>query len=151
MKPVYLLLLITIVYSVQSKGQSKTSSSSNSRVISLKEQLSSFNDISRLPEYFSGSIVAQTSTYDITGGNNDGFSGTYSYIRKENDSTLLIFDVNGPGAINRIWTPTPSNDTLVFYIDDTTKPAFSINYMDLFSGKVYPFVKPLCGSELGGW
>jgi hypothetical protein len=30
-------------------------------------------------------------------------------------------------------------------------PAFSIKYTDLFSNKVYPFVEPLCGNELGGF
>ena len=121
----------------------------NNPVISLAEQLRSFYDIARLPGYVANTIVAQTSTYDTTGGNNDGFSGTYSFIRKDKDSNLVIFDMKGAGVINRIWTPTPTNDTLDFYIDDTVHAAFSIKYTDLFSNKVYPFIHPLCGNELG--
>jgi hypothetical protein len=94
---------------------------------------------------------AQVSSYDTTGGNNDGFGGQYSFIRRNADSSLVIFDVKGAGVINRIWTPTPTKDTLDFYIDDAKQPTLSINYMDLFSGKVYPFVQPLCGNQLGGY
>jgi hypothetical protein len=63
----------------------------------------------------------------------------------------VIFDEKGPGVINHIHTPTPTNDTLDFFIDDMGHPAFSINYMDIFSGKVFPFTAPLCGSQLGGY
>src|SRR6185295_3542203 len=60
-------------------------------------------------------------------------------------------DVKGSGLINRIWTPTPTNDSLDFYIDDTLSPAFTICYRDLFSGAVYPFMAPLCANQLGGY
>ena len=73
------------------------------------------------------------------------------YIRRNEDGSLVIFDRKGSGVINRIWTPTPTEDTLDFYIDDELHPAFSIRYLDLFSGKRYPFVAPLCGNQLGGY
>jgi hypothetical protein len=59
--------------------------------------------------------------------------------------------MQGPGVINRIWTPTPTRDTLDFFIDDTLKPVMSVCYMDLFSGTIYPFTEPLCGNQLGGF
>ncbi|CAN5523828.1 hypothetical protein BH11BAC5_BH11BAC5_01670 [soil metagenome] len=113
--------------------------------------LKSLYDISALPEYTPGIYDAEVSTYDRTGMNNDGFNGTYSFVRRNADSTLVIFDQKGPGVINRFWTPTPTNDTLDFYIDDTPAPTFSICYMDLFSGKVFPFIAPLCANQLGGY
>jgi hypothetical protein len=58
--------------------------------------------------------------------------------------------VQGAGVINRIWTPTPSEDTLDFYIDDG-QPSFSIKYLDFISGKKFPFISPLCGNQLGGY
>ena len=122
-----------------------------SQIHSLSSELSSFYDLSRLPVYSENSISGQVSSYDTTGGNDDGFSGKYSFIRRNADSTLVIFDVHGAGVINRIWTPTPSDDTLDFYIDSNNKPAFSLKYLDLFSGKQYPFVAPLCGNQLGGY
>jgi hypothetical protein len=118
---------------------------------SLSSELESYLDISTLPRYFDNSYCAQTSSWDTTGGNDDGFSGKYSFLRINADGSLVIFDVRGSGVINRIWTPTPNNDTLDFYIDNELTPAFSICFMDLFSGKVYPFVKPLCGNQLGGY
>ncbi|MGC4038183.1 MAG: DUF2961 domain-containing protein [Chitinophagaceae bacterium] len=119
--------------------------------IGLKDILHEMNDLSSLPAYKTGTYSAEVSTYDRTGLNDDGFNGTYSFVRRNADSTLVLFDVKGPGVINRIWTPTPSDDSLDFYIDDTTRAAFTICYRDLFSGKVYPFVAPLCANQLGGF
>jgi hypothetical protein len=121
------------------------------QTISVVDELKNFYNISELPSYRSNTYSAQVSSYDTTGGNNDGFGGQYSFIRRNADSSLVIFDVKGAGVVNRIWTPTPTHDTLDFYIDDAKQPTLSINYMDLFSGKVYPFVQPLCGNQLGGY
>ena len=121
------------------------------KTISVVDELKSFYNIGDLPSYRSNTYSAQVSTYDTTGGNNDGFGGEYSFVRRNADSSLVIFDVKGTGVVNRIWTPTPTNDTLDFYIDDAKQPTLSINYRDLFSGKVYPFVQPLCGNQLGGY
>jgi hypothetical protein len=90
------------------------------------------------------------SSYDTTWKNDDGFNGTYSFLKRNADSTLLLFDVRGAGVINRIWTPTPTDDTLDFFID-SDRPTFSIKFSALFSGKQFPFVAPLCGNQLGGF
>jgi hypothetical protein len=118
---------------------------------SLAEELRAFYDITRLPEYLDSTFCAQVSSYDTTGNNDDGFSGTYSFLKRNEDGSLVIFDRKGSGVISRIWTPTPTEDTLDFFIDDDTRPSFSIRYLDLFSGKKYPFVAPLCGNQLGGY
>ncbi len=109
------------------------------------------SDLSSLPAIEPDTRCFQISSYDTTGGNDDGFSGRYSFIRRNPDSTLVVFEAQGPGVINRIWTPTPSEDTLYFYIDDMKKPALRIRYLDLFSGKVFPFSSPLCSNQLGGY
>jgi|WetSurMetagenome_2_1015567.scaffolds.fasta_scaffold00403_8 hypothetical protein len=118
---------------------------------SLAEELGVFYDVSSLPEYRDGTISAQVSTYDTTWKNDDGFSGRYSYLRRNADSSLVIFDMKGGGVINRIWTPTPTQDTLDFFIDNDLKPAFSLAYKDLFLGNKFPFIAPLCGNQLGGF
>lgn len=118
---------------------------------SVISELETFHDISSLPVYMDGSYCAQVSSWDTTGGNDDGFSGRYSWLRKNDDGSLVIFDVRGAGVINRIWTPTPNNDSLDFYIDNNLKPAFTISFADLFSGKVFPFIPPLCANQLGGY
>lgn len=148
-RSLFLIIMFWLFTILPAKAQSFSHQKIN-HPVTLFDELSALYDISTLPVYRSNTISAQVSTYDTAGGNEDGFNGNYSFIRRNPDSTLVLFDVKGSGVINRIWTPTPTDDTLDFYIDDTTKPALSVNYKNLFSGKIFPFVKPLCGSQLGG-
>lgn len=121
------------------------------QVINISPELNRFTSINELPKYDDNTVVRQFSSYDTTGNNDDGFSGKYSFIRKNPDSSLVIFEVAGNGVINRIWTPTPNEDTLDFYFGKSDIPSFSIKFSDLFSGKIYPFILPLCGNQLGGY
>ena len=114
-----------------------------------RKELLNLADVSRLPLYRSGNIE-QLSSYDRTGGNDDGFSGKYSAIRKE-PGGLVIADLKGPGVVNRLWTPTPDADTIKFYFDGEATARISIPFINLFTGKHYPFVAPLCGNQLGGF
>ena len=113
------------------------------------DELELLKRVDKLPEYRTGSYVEQFSSYDRTWGNDDGFAGTYSFLRKEGDK-LVIAEMEGPGVINRIWTPTPTDNMLYFYFDGEKEPGLKIKFSDLFSGKVYPFTKPVCGNEIGG-
>lgn len=114
------------------------------------DELELLKRIDKLPEYRTESYVEQFSSYDRTWGNDDGFAGTYSFLRKEGDK-LVIAEMDGPGVINRIWTPTPTDNMLYFYFDGQKEPGLKIKFSDLFSGKVYPFTKPVCGNEIGGY
>lgn len=145
MKRYFKILLLSAaivcpVFQAKSQGQKYT----------WATELELLKRIDKLPAYRSGQIVEQISSYDRKGGNNDGFEGTYSYIRKEKGG-LVIADLTGPGVVNRIWTPTPTNDTLAFYFDGEKRARLRISFIDLFSGKVFPFVKPICGNEAGGY
>src|SRR5690554_7812494 len=106
--------------------------------------------VDQLPAYRHNQLIEQESSYDRTGGNDDGFSGKYSYIRKENGN-LVLAEFEGPGVLNRFWTPTPNEDTLLFYFDGENTPRLRIKFMDLFSGEVYQFTKPVVGNEIGGY
>lgn len=106
--------------------------------------------LDRMPILQPGAIAASISSYDRTGGNDDGFSGRYSFLRKEGDA-LVIADLKGPGIIYRIWTPTPTDRPLEFYIDGETTPRITLPFEDLFSGRVAPFIPPLCNHGLGGY
>jgi len=114
-----------------------------------RQELQNLADISRLSLYRIGD-TEQLSSYDRTGGNDDGFSGKYSSVRKDPEG-LVIADLKGPGIINRIWTPTPDADTIKFYFDGEKTPRISIPFINLFNGKSYPFVSPLCGTQIGGY
>src|SRR5690242_9738939 len=73
----------------------------------LTYELRQLHDFSLLPQYRDDTKLYQISSYDTTGGNNDGFSGTYSFVRKEGNFHVLA-DLKGPGVVNRIATPTPT-------------------------------------------
>src|SRR5688500_6909151 len=80
-----------------------------------RNELLNLADLSRLAQYLQGTMD-QLSSYDRTGGNDDGFSGKYSAVRKEAEGFVMA-DLKGPGIVNRIWTPTPEADTVKFYFD----------------------------------
>ncbi|MGY3055052.1 hypothetical protein ACVWYG_003263 [Pedobacter sp. UYEF25] len=145
--------LIKILFSVTSVvliNFAPRSAYGQAKVIGVTSELQKLVNISDLPSYVSG-VVKQYSSYDTTGLNDDGFSGKYSYIRKNKDESLVIFEDNEAGVINRIWTPTPTNDTLDFYFDGSKDPSYSVKFADLFSGDVLPFKLPLCGNQVGGY
>ncbi len=103
-----------------------------------------------LPRFKSSVKVASISSYDRTGGNDDGFSGKYSFVRKEGDG-LVIADLKGPGVIYRIWTPTPTDEPIEFYFDGETQPRIRMKYRELFDGSKPPFVAPMSGFGSGGF
>jgi hypothetical protein len=112
--------------------------------------LESLHRLDRLPSFKRSIKVASQSSYDRTGGNDDGFSGNYSFVRKE-PGGLVLLDVTGPGIIHRIWTPTPTDDIVEFYFDGEEKPRLSLPFRDLFNGKHDAFPRPLVGSGAGGF
>lgn len=103
----------------------------------------------RLPRYRQAVFAGSVSSYDRTGGNDDGFSGTYSFVRKEGGA-LVLADLEGPGVVTRIWTPTPTDDPVELYFDGEATPRIRLPFRDLFTGKREPFVEPLVGSAAGG-
>ena len=94
--------------------------------------------------------VGSFSSYDRSGGNDDGFSGKHSFLRKEGDG-LVIAELHGPGVLTRIWTPTPTTDPLEFYFDGETSPRLRLPFLELFGGERLPFVAPLSGRGGGGY
>lgn len=115
-----------------------------------KDEILKLAGFGLLPRFQQDAVVRQVSSYDTTGGNDDGFSGKYSFLRKEGNK-LVIADLKGPGIIQRIWTPTPTADTIQFYFDGETVPRIELKFIDLFSGKQYPFQRPVVGNEVGGY
>ncbi|ANH81791.1 hypothetical protein A8C56_13080 [Niabella ginsenosidivorans] len=120
-------------------------------VVTFESELERLSDLKALSRYLEGSLVRQVSSYDTTGGNDDGFGGNYSYLRKEPAGGLVIFDQKGQGVIERIWTPTPTDDTLDFYFDGSRFPGLSIKFRDLFSNSVAPFLAPVADHKVGGF
>lgn len=115
-----------------------------------KDEILKLGRIDMMPLFVENAIVKQVSSYDTTGGNDDGFSGRFSFLRKENGN-LVIADLRGPGIIQRIWTPTPTRDTIQFYFDGESQPRIELPFIDLFSGIQFPFIRPIVGNEVGGY
>ncbi|KYP16592.1 glycoside hydrolase family 172 protein [Flavihumibacter sp. CACIAM 22H1] len=113
-------------------------------------ELINMNRLDQLAVYAPGSVAGQLSSYDTTGGNDDGFSGRYSFKGMEDGKQRIGF-LEGPGIIQRIWTPTPTEDTIQFYFDGESTPRIETPFIDLFSGKKFPFIKPVVGNEVGGY
>lgn len=141
-------LLLSSLFIVSAYAQQKAVAT---KQYALTDFLQQFYDLSSLPRYSPETYSAQESSYDRTGMNDDGFGGVYSFVRRNPDSSLVLIDIKGPGVVNRIWTPTPTEDSMDFYIDNDQTPSFTIKYRDLFTGKVFPFVAPLCANQLGGF
>jgi len=94
--------------------------------------------------------VASESSYDRTGGNDDGFSGRFSFLRKEGDA-LVIAELEGPGVVQRIWTPTPTEEPLEFTFDGEPTPRLRAGFRDLFLGGVPGLPEPLVSHGVGGF
>jgi len=100
-----------------------------------------------MPTFRQSVRIGAITSYDRTEGNDDGFSGKYSFVRKENGN-LVLADLKGPGVIYRIHTPTPTNDPLEFYFDGETEPRIKTTFLDMYLAGKAPFVKPF--SIVGG-
>ena len=138
-------------------------------VISLCNISSGFEPIGSVDELYSleklplireGVKCKMFSSYDRTGGNNDGFAGTYSKLREE-DGDSVIAEMEGHGCIQRIWfTHSVINkdgllnlkkEHIKVYLDGSDTPTIDVPLEDLFSGNLEQFPKPLVGSALGGF
>lgn len=104
-----------------------------------------------LPRLKHATKVGMFSSYDRTGGNDDGFNGTYSFLRKQDDGGLVLAELDGPGVLTRIWTPTPTDDNFEFYFDGEEEPRLVIPFRQLFTGERHPFLEPLSGFGAGGF
>jgi hypothetical protein len=57
------------------------------------------DDLSLLPNIYPNVQSYYLSSYDRTGGNDDGFRGTYSQLYVDDNGEHVIFDANGPGCV----------------------------------------------------
>lgn len=83
------------------------------------------------------------SSYDRAGGNNDAMVGTW---RK--GDLYTIAELEGPGVIRRFYSARPGGH-LRIYIDGNPAPVVDMKCEEFFSGRHYPFVRPLVG-PMGG-
>ena len=109
------------------------------------------NNLDLLPLLKEGVTCKQHSSYDRTGGNDDGFSGTYTHIRKTDAGEFVIFEADGPGCIYRFWSAQPPEGYVKFFFDGEPQARLMGNFREMFQNKVPPFAPPLTGLSSGGW
>lgn len=106
-----------------------------------------YEDLSLLPYLYPNVQSNYLSSYDRTGGNDDGFRGTYSQLYVDDKGEHVIFDANGPGCVYNFWfTGSWQNlhwGKLRLYFDGQTTPRFECEAREFFAGKHRPFVPPL--------
>ncbi len=118
------------------------------------------HDLDDLPALRTGEAFGGFSSYDRTGGNDDGFEGTYSELRIEAGDSVIA-EMEGTGYITRIWTThtIAAQDGLLdlegehvrVYLDGETEPAIDENWLSVFSDEIDAFPAPLAGSGNGGF
>ena len=84
-----------------------------------------YENLSELPQIYSGVESYYLSSYDRTGGNDDGFRGTYSQLYVDQAGEHVIFDADGPGCIYNFWFTGTGMELhwgkLKFYFDGQPK------------------------------
>lgn len=108
-----------------------------------------------LPLIHEGARVKQVSGFDRTGGNDDGFNGTYSTLYIDENNEYVMFDEIGAGCVYRFWMTYDHSvfggpedydqNILRFYYDNEETPRLEITIDDFFDGTGAPFEFPLVG------
>jgi len=86
----------------------------------------------------------QFSSYDRTGGNADAGN----FLRVEGNVAVLA-EMDGPGAIVRIWSANPRG-RLRIYLDDMETPVVDCPMRDFFEGRFPPIKPPIAMPSSGG-
>lgn len=107
---------------------------------------------------FSSYDRASTSADDLKTWFANGDQAQYLRIEKnparDNREERVMMDIDGPGAIVRIWSPDPKG-TLCIYIDGESEPLIEAPMLDLLAGKAtiggVAIGEPLAATRSLGW
>lgn len=144
----YLVLLPgTVLLAGLQLGCSNSSGLNPAQVPIGIERLTRLDQIYRVPVNVQ---VVGESSYDRTGGNDDGFSGAYSYLYRD-EKGYVIFDRQGPGCVYQMWFTSMLMSfglpyDLSFYPDGASPAVLTIPSGTGFSGETPGLPFPLVGS-----
>ncbi len=106
-----------------------------------------YRDLGALPNIYPNIESYYLSSYDRTGGNDDGFRGTYSQLYVDSKGEHVIFEEDGPGCVYNFWFTGSGRNLhwgkIRFYFDGEEKPRIEYEAKELFSGRHPPFIYPL--------
>ncbi|WP_245617489.1 glycoside hydrolase family 172 protein [Amycolatopsis taiwanensis] len=98
-----------------------------------------------------GEQVRQFSSFDRTGGNDDGFNGTYSCLRHEPGGECVIAEAGGPGEISSMWFTYAAGSVAAvgqITVELDGRVVLQGSLQDIVNGaKGAPFVWPLVGNS----
>ncbi|MBV9850649.1 MAG: DUF2961 domain-containing protein, partial [Armatimonadetes bacterium] len=112
--------------------------------VSVGALLRQESDLSALPRLRDWTAHLQSS-YDRTGGNGDAGN----FVARDG-RTVTLADVQGPGALVRLWSANPHGQFKI-YVDDAPQPVVDVPFEKLFDGSTPPFAPPLAGPSSGGF
>lgn len=111
--------------------------------VTMASLLRQESDMGTLPTLHTWTSSLQSS-YDRSGGNDD--SGKFlSGDAKDG----VMADMDGPGAVVRIWSANPNGEIKIF-LDNSPTPVIDTAFAHLFDGSMAPFKGPLCAPSSGG-
>ncbi len=120
-----------------------TGSSANAQPVGLEF----YRDLEALPYIYPNIESYYLSSYDRTGGNDDGFRGTYSQLYVDSKGEHVIFEEDGPGCVYNLWFTGSGRNLhwgkIRFYFDGEEKPRIEYEAKEFFSGQHPPFTYPL--------
>ncbi len=106
-----------------------------------------YDDLTDLPFVYDNVQSYYVSSFDRTGGNDDGFRGTYSQLYVQDNGEHVIFEEDGPGCIYNIWFTGDDQrlhwGKIRLYVDGQETATFESPAEKLFLGESPPFVEPL--------
>lgn len=132
---------------------------STGQEVDVNHYITDITNISTYPLLRNETLYRMQSSYDRSGGNDDGFSGKYSVLRNENGNSVIA-EIEGVGAITRIWFPYDKSfpdapmflrdKKIIIYLDGNSSPTIEMPVIDMFNNSSKQFPYPLCGMALGG-
>lgn len=164
MKKRSIIVLVTMVLACTINAQKKQTVGKDRTYIINNEKIPGIHplgltDINALPVLRENMRFEMQSSYDRTGGNDDGFNGTYSVLRKENGNSVIA-ETEGQGMITRIWFPYNAGypagpmsligKRIFIYLDGKSTPEIELPIIELFNNTNKNFPYPLSGMDLGG-
>ena len=126
-------------------------SAAQENLVDLKRLLPQMTDLTFVTRRPSPSFsAAQASSYDRnakTPGNEMWFANgdAGKFLREEAKAGRIEYvmaDLQGPGAVTRIWSANP-NGVIRFYFDGETEARFAWKMAELLGGKIPPLADPL--------
>lgn len=120
------------------------------------EPLRQLGALDELPRLLRGETLLAQSSFDRTGGNDDGFSGRWSPLRRDPNGEYVLFDERGPGALARLHfaffdSIQPGNGREAYdirvYFDDELEPSIDLPLQEFVEGRHAPFLQPFVGND----